>query len=426
MPKLNKAFVGGSNLAPGWYRDDELKGFCLRVRERTKVFCVNAKVRGTRSTVTITIGPYPSFSAEEARAKARIILNELAQGINPKERRELEARLQEKQRAKLESQQALREITLRKVLAEYFAARDLKESTVYMYRCTVSGALSDWLDLPIQDITKDMVEKRHRQITEQGHKGAADSAMRILRALLMFAMAKYEDDDGKPIITFNPVSRLSHTRSWNKLGRRQSVIKSHQLKAWCKAVYELENEAVRDYLLFLLFTGLRKNEAASLLWRNVDMNRKGRTILIEDSKNRQAHMLPMSDFVYALLKNRWHNRVNDEFVFGACNNRGYIYDVRHHIELVGKKSKVQFMLHDLRRTFLTIADSLDLSAYAIKRLANHKMTSDVTAGYIVSDVERLRRPMIEIANYILKHGKIQLQQFPKTHLSLVEQQEQAQ
>ncbi len=33
---------------------------------------------------------------------------------------------------------------------------------------------------------------------------------------------------------------------------------------------------------------------------------------------------------------------------------------------------------------------------------NHKMNGDITAGYIVADVERLRKPMQQITNYILK------------------------
>ena len=59
-------------------------------------------------------------------------------------------------------------------------------------------------------------------------------------------------------------------------------------------------------------------------------------------------------------------------------------------------------LHDLRRAFITIAESLDISAYAVKRLVNHKMSGDVTAGYIIADVERLRKPMQNITDYILK------------------------
>ena len=65
------------------------------------------------------------------------------------------------------------------------------------------------------------------------------------------------------------------------------------------------------------------------------------------------------------------------------------------------KSGVSFTVHDLRRTLITIAESLDIAAYALKRLLNHKMTNDVTAGYIITDVERLRAPMQKITDYML-------------------------
>lgn len=64
---------------------------------------------------------------------------------------------------------------------------------------------------------------------------------------------------------------------------------------------------------------------------------------------------------------------------------------------------MSFTVYDLRRTFITIADSLDISAYALKRLLNHKMTNDVTAGYIITDVEKLCAPMQKITDYILTH-----------------------
>ncbi len=51
------------------------------------------------------------------------------------------------------------------------------------------------------------------------------------------------------------------------------------------------------------------------------------------------------------------------------------------------------MLHDLRRTFITIAKALDIPAYTLKKLVNHSTGNDVTGGYIVSDMECLRAPM---------------------------------
>ena len=79
---------------------------------------------------------------------------------------------------------------------------------------------------------------------------------------------------------------------------------------------------------------------------------------------------------------------------------------RRQVQKVIELSGVAFTLHDLRRTFITIAESIDISAYALKRLVNHKMSNDVTAGYIVSDVERLRKPMEQIATQLLQYFTI--------------------
>ena len=81
----------------------------------------------------------------------------------------------------------------------------------------------------------------------------------------------------------------------------------------------------------------------------------------------------------------------------------YLIEPLRHVQRVIKISGVSFTLQDLRRTFITIAESIDTSAYALKRLVNHKMTNDVTAGYIVSDVERLRKPMEQISKRILQY-----------------------
>ncbi|GAB4363846.1 MAG: hypothetical protein Kow0060_20800 [Methylohalobius crimeensis] len=56
-------------------------------------------------------------------------------------------------------------------------------------------------------------------------------AMRYLRAVFNFAMAEYADVDGKPIISANPVTKLSQTKSWHRVSRRQTVIRAHELGA---------------------------------------------------------------------------------------------------------------------------------------------------------------------------------------------------
>ena len=51
-------------------------------------------------------------------------------------------------------------------------------------------------------------------------------------------------------------------------------------------------------------------------------------------------------------------------------------------------------------------ESLDIPAYALKRMLNHSDGADVTAGYIVASVERLREPMQKVSDYLLRAMKI--------------------
>jgi hypothetical protein len=60
-------------------------------------------------------------------------------------------------------------------------------------------------------------------------------------------------------------------------------------------------------------------------------------------------------------------------------------------------------IHDLRRTFIIIAESIDVRRpYAIKRMVNHKMRGDFAAGYIVADVERQREPVRRVSEFLQK------------------------
>jgi integrase len=125
----------------------------------------------------------------------------------------------------------------------------------------------------------------------------------------------------------------------------------------------------------------------------------GKTLTVYDTKNRQDHTLPLSDYLFDMLQARYANRVN-AYVFPAASGDSHMRTSHTAISKVIAASGVSFTPHDLRRTFATVADSLDIPGYAVKALLNHK-TSDVTAGYIVTDVERLRSPMQRIEDYML-------------------------
>jgi integrase len=362
------------------YRDDELSGFGIRVTHAgVKSFFLEKRIH--RKVKRLTIGRYGVLTAEQARKEAVKLLGKIASGGDP---------VADKAQARLES------VTLGEAFEAYLKTRvSLKPLTVKDMRRAMKG-FEGWMKRPLLSITRDMVGRRHKELGEAS-KARANLAMRYLRAIFNFAMAEYTDAKGKPLITDNPVKKLSQTRAWYRVDRRQTVIKPHQLGVWIQAVLSLDNDLARDYFLLVLLTGLRRTEAFSLRWNNVDLG--ARTLTVEDTKNHQTHTLPLSDYLMDMLARRKHQAAGG-YVFEGP--RGRLSNLRYAMSKVIENSGVTFTIHDLRRTFATIADSLDIPGYAVKMLLNHKQASDVTAGYIVAGVERLRGPMQRITDYILK------------------------
>jgi hypothetical protein len=134
------------------YYDETLKGFGVRVTSGgTKAFfvekLVNSKLR------RITVGRYPELTVELARKEAQKLLGQIATGIDP---------IAEKKAAKK------RLFTLREVFEDYKKARkSLKPRTLSDYERIMHEAFSDWQNMPLLGISKDMVAKRHSKFGER-------------------------------------------------------------------------------------------------------------------------------------------------------------------------------------------------------------------------------------------------------------------
>jgi integrase len=380
-----------------YYSDEKTPGLIVQQTiTGTKTFQVY-KWMGSRS-VRVTLGRYPAMTIEQARKLAMDKLAELARGINPNQKKKADK---------------MKGVTLQKCFDDYLQTKKakLKQGTVLDYKRVMNEGFKDWKDKPLKEINRDMVAAKHRKLGKNS-EARANNSMRVLRALFNFAAEIYEDNNGRSLFPDNPVKRLSKTKSWFSVERKQTIIKERELKPWFDAVLSLSlddgsnYETARDYLLMLILTGMRKTEAAKLLWDNVDFQH--RTLKIVDTKNSKPHTLPLSQYLYDLLENRYAMRTQERFVFPSeVTKTGYVADLRRFVGIVRGRSSVFFTLHDIRRTFITAAEGQDISVYALKRMVNHSTkNSDVTDGYIITDVERLRKPMQQITDYMLKAAGI--------------------
>jgi integrase len=174
------------------------------------------------------------------------------------------------------------------------------------------------------------------------------------------------------------------------------------LPAIYQAVEALEHPVFRDYLKLSLFTGLRREkEAASLTWKEmIDFTNRVIRVPPSSTKNQEPLHLPMSSFVRDLLVAR--RSLGDSHWVFPSGRRGHIGDPTPHFEAIAEACGVRVSCHDLRRTYVTIAESIEMSNFALKALVNHTLGSDVTGGYIQMSVARLRKPAQRVCDRLLE------------------------
>lgn len=377
-------------------RDTGVEGLVLELAPSgSRTFRVYKKIKGQNSPVTVTLGKYPGMSIENARKRAMEALNDISGGVNPNEA----------ERAKRQG-----DMTLRQVYEDYTALKNLTDSTRTGYKRIIETYLKAYQNKPLNRLTEELVKKEHRQITAAS-PAQADLVMRFLRALFNFARYEYRGLNNAFLFEHNPVQILSHQKLWNKVARKHTRLTQGQLPAWFDGLETVRQQggvfavSVCDMVEMGLLTGLRRNELLSLTWSHINL--KEHTYYLSTTKNGDPLELPISDHLHQMLKRRDTKRDDSLFVFNAPNQYGQIKEPKKVLAQIVEQSGITFTLHDLRRTFTTTAEALNVGGYSIKRLLNHRTRrDDVTAGYMVLTPEELRDPAQRIEDAILTQAGV--------------------
>jgi integrase len=350
--------------------DTTLKGFAVLLSGVTgaKTYIAQRTVRG--ATRRITIGPTSAIKAEDARRRAEEIIIDLIAGRDPKAR-------------------GAAAITVAATIELYVERKGtkLRPRTAELYRSSASRYFAKWATLPLRDITPRMVEEEHARIGKEFGEGAANNSMRVLRAAYNY-IARDAD------LPSNPVRLREH---WFNLPRREGRVKGDDLAKFYAAVLNLPNPVARDYILLMLFTGLRRREAASLRWDDIDFASGVIRLPAARTKSGRKFDLPLTSLTRDLLIAR--RAIGDtKFVFPADSASGHIEEPKMPLGLVKDACGVAVSAHDLRRTFLSIAERC-VSGVTLKALANHALADkDVTEGYIGIEPKEIAEAAQVVAN----------------------------
>lgn len=389
--KLNKSNVDAIPLTEKGqkiYRDSELIGFAVRATTKSKSFIIERRSQG--ELFRVVIGKTNEIPALNARAKAQLILAQIANGDYTKQ-------------IKNQPINNAQNLIVREALEIYIHRNNFKPKTIRQYRKYFDLYLG-WSNRKIFDITKDEVLNKFIEISLKS-PSSANGSISLLGTLWKYMHVLYSTDQN-PIQKSNPVDVIAVTKGWNLIKRRERHLNKDVIFKYYQAVLDYEDElnlentarsnTHRDIVLFTMYTGCRRQEACQLRWTDIDF--KSGTVIFRDTKNGSDHVFPIGDHLLSILKDRFLLREND-WVFPATkiptSHNMHATKVDTLLNRVGAQVDYYVSMHDFRRTFATICNLLRFNIYVTKRLLNHtaRPRLDVTGGYVQIPMEELKASM---------------------------------
>jgi integrase len=315
-------------------RDDELRGFALRLTPGSKTFILEKLIHGR--VRRLTLGRYGELTPEQARQLAHKRLVEIHEGRDPvAERRQL--------------QQAPTWHDLEQLYLTRHAARKKSKAND---EAILNHHLSHLRPRKLSTISREVIARLHTKIgtepssvirpgraVQRPMPRQANSTLALIRS-----MWNLGQDWGLIPPGPNPCLRIKKFPEVS----RERFVKPEELPRLWKALQAEPNVFVRAAFFVGLLTGARRNEVLTMQWADLDLAQG--TWTIPTTKAGRSHVVPIPFPVIQELKKlprfegnpyvfpgRWHRRhlINVSKPWRRIRQQAGLHDVR---------------LHDLRRT----------------------------------------------------------------------------
>jgi integrase len=362
---------------PRVVRDTKIPGFHLWIGRRTKSYRYQYETRranGQRGRTQIEwLGEHPHHKAGDARALALDIQARRARG--------------EPIRVAVATHEP-QELTFAEAWEQYEAAI-VKEGksprTIADYKDKFDRHLKPWHGRALASIAREEVTREHAVITERARSArsgnkyatgryAANGAMRFARAVWNHAKNELETP-GLPDRNPFRSGKLFHKERARKTG-----MGAEDLPRWWNELEKLENPIRREMHLFMLLSGLRRNDVLTARWCNLDEARQALRIPSPKGGDERSFDLPLSSPMQGCLervKEAGRTFFPDQsrtWIFPAEN--GHVAEVRE-----DGRQKLSHTGHALRHSFRTLAAAAGIDRLRVKILMNHAIDGDVTDSY---------------------------------------------
>jgi integrase len=280
-----------------------------------------------------------------------------------------------------------------------YTSQNYTASTNQIYKYTIANFLKILGNKNLNTISINDIEFYKSERLKSIKKVTLNFEIRTLKALFNFAvrrgMAKENPCQFIKQYTLNETEKLSFEES-----DINTILET------------IDDETIRNIVLFALYTGCRISEILNIQWNDIDFIERIITIRNKPSfqtKTGKIRQIPISDKLLPILseihkgknnslKNILNFHKKEEYIFTNCKGLKYEYTTvtvrfKKYLRLAGIPEKYHF--HCLRHTFITNLIKKGVSINFVKEIAGH---SDIatTMNYIHIVTEDLRTAINQI------------------------------
>lgn len=362
------------------YSDTEVSGLKLLVgKSGTKTFLLRYTLPRSGQKRSMSLGCYGLVDIAEARQKAIECKTMVAKGIDPQVQRV------EEEKAK--------PLTFRDfVTADYLphaycvkrSAKD-DESRLRHHILPVFGDLA----LDAKHITTQQIQLFHDRKRNELSPATANRLLAIIKRIFNLAILW-----GKGNLDRNPVKGVKMHAENNQ---RHRYLAGDELRQFLIALEKEANRTAADLFTLLLATGVRRQEAITCRWENVNLE-EGRCYLPKTKTG--SRFVLLNPLAVEILKNR-PRKPGNPFVFPSATHPGkHIADPSRAFRRVLSVAKItNFRIHDLRHSHASLAINAGASLYTVQHLLGHH-NSSTTARYSHLAEENIREATGQVASIL--------------------------
>ncbi len=361
------------------YCDSDIVGLRLFVGHTgRRFFYLRYRLNGRKRSCRI--GEFPSVSLKEARTRAHELKSMISRGDDPVAERRARAAVP--------------------TFAEFAKNEYMPDAKAHKRSWRADEIRIDKELVPrfgrlqLTEITTKDIQQFHTAKRASRFPATANRYLSLMARMMQIAVER-------EYIERNPARAVHKFREDNA---RERHLSKEEIGRFLEALGSLKNRSMANSFKFLLFTGLRKGEAMTLAWRNVNI--EAGTIYLEKTKNGRTRTVVLNALARQVLDEMLALREGDHpYVFPGRDANAPVSNPSKVFAAALKSAGIEgFHCHDLRHTYASLAINSGASLYDVQKLLGHA-TSQMTQRYAHLADDSLRAATENVANQISGVGQ---------------------